>query len=451
MSTQTYWGAAAENDITPLLVNPPTFYDPINVVTGVTVEHVDVAKRVVATSTGTRYRASLALVLATGCRAASLCDANISTLSLRGGGRRTCKTPQWTKLGGLHCLRSFADADAILAQIRNGGLLANTRAVIVGAGLTGMELASALMAQRVNNVTIVNADDRLLPSVFTPKVARFYESVYRSNSCTIKTGRKAVSVSCDAETGWVNGVNLDDGAFLQSDLCVIAVGTKPNTELVQGQLNLTPDGGIIVDQRLCASDGVYAIGDIAAANTKGDRFGNSSFAKESAIVAANAIMADNFDVFNTVAAGSSSNDGSSSAATPELPSTHHLTLNYTPQWSSYSTLLKLDWVAFGDLSGARTVEFGIDSVLTQQLQFENAMVSQNQQRRRNVQGHDAALIDANSPVKENVKVETRFGVWFINENSQVCGGFLEGGTEAEKADMYHQVVVKAQWPLPGWA
>ena len=165
---------------------------------------------------------------------------------------------------------------------------------------------------------------------------------------------------------------------------------------------------------------MYAIGDIAAANTKGDRFGNSSFAKESAIVAANAIMADNFDVFNTVAAGSSSNDGSSSAATPELPSTHHLTLNYTPQWSSYSTLLKLDWVAFGDLSGARTVEFGIDSVLTQQLQFENAMVSQNQQRRRNVQGHDAALIDANSPVKENVKVETRFGVWFINENSQVC-------------------------------
>ena len=64
-------------------------------------------------------------------------------------------------------------------------------------------------------------------------------------------------------------------------------------------------------------------------------------------------------------------------------------------------------------------------MLTQQLQFENAMVSQNQQRRRNVQGHDATLIDASSPVKENFKVETRF-IWFINENSQVCGGFLEG-------------------------
>jgi hypothetical protein len=454
LSAQTHWSASLVDDPTPLLINPPDFFSgstgtgSCTWVGGVTVEHIDVANRVVATSAGTRYKATSALVLATGCRAASLADANILTRTLRGGGRRAREKAHWAKCGGVHFLRTHGECARILAQIRDGGLLANTRAVIVGAGLTGLEVAAALLAQRVNNITIVHRDATILPAVFTPTVAQYYESVYRTANCAIAAGVSVVDVSCDGETGWVNGVHLSDGTFVAADLCVVAVGVTPNTELVRGQLDLTPDGGVVVDSRLRASSaGVYAIGDIAASNKGESRFTNSSYAEETAIVAANAISTDIAAAAAAAPAPSAAAPLPGAAASSASP---FLTLDYSPRWSSYSTFLRIDWVAFGILSGAQTIEFGIDSVLAQQLQFENAMVAQNQQRRRDVQGHASCLIDANSPVKDRVKVETRFGVWFIDQNAQVNGGFLAGATDAEKAAMQQAVVARAQWPLPGW-
>ena len=89
-------------------------------------------------------------------------------------------------------------------------------------------------------------------------------------------------------------------------------------------------------------------------------------------------------------------------------------------------------------------------VLQQQLQHEQAFLQPNQQRRRHVQGHAHQLIQANSPVKEASKVARRFGVWFVDTNMKICGGFLEGGTDDEKADMRKAVEGQLDWPIPGW-
>ena len=433
LSAQTHWSTS---DSVPLLINGANFFrDNKNCthIAGATVVNIDTGLRVVTTSTGMQYKATAALVLAMGCRAKTLADANIPIHSVRGGGRGPVKS-HWAKCGGLHYIGSYSDVEGILGQIRGGGLLANSRAVIIGADIKGLEAAAALLAQRVNNLTIVHGDECILPGVFEKKVSQFYESVYRTANCKIISGVSVVGVLCDDESGWINGINLSNGTFVPADLCVVALGVKPNTGLVQEQLDLSPDGGIVVDNRLCtSSDGVYAIG--SAAMNKGEcRFYNWAYSKETAIVAASSVSA------------------ASAAAIPSANNAppRSLTLDYLPQWASNSTFLRFDWVAFGALRGTQTVEFGIDRVLAQQLQFENSILAPNQQRRRYVQGHAASLIEASSPVKDRQKVERRFGVWFIDETSHVVGGFLEGGTDAEKADMQRAVAARAQWPLPGW-
>src|ERR1039458_9330784 len=79
-------------------------------------------------------------------------------------------------------LRQMEDSQAIRAQIKRG-----QRAVMIGSGFIGMEVASVLASQGVHT-TMVFPDDRVRKRLFTPSISTFFERQFAGHGVTfIKT------------------------------------------------------------------------------------------------------------------------------------------------------------------------------------------------------------------------------------------------------------------------
>jgi NADPH-dependent 2,4-dienoyl-CoA reductase/sulfur reductase-like enzyme/rhodanese-related sulfurtransferase len=133
------------------------------------------------------------------------------------------------------------------------------KAVIVGAGLIGMEMAEALAAQGLE-VKVVEALDRLLPAFLDPEMSAY---VARSlpHEVQIIAGKRVSGFEAGAD-GKVAGVFTTEGK-LEAGLVVLALGVRPNTELAAGSdLKIGTSGGIAVNEYLQTSDpDIYAGGD----------------------------------------------------------------------------------------------------------------------------------------------------------------------------------------------
>lgn len=137
-----------------------------------------------------------------------------------------------------------------------------SRAVIVGGGYVGVEMAEALKAHDLS-VTMVQRSPRLVP----PFGAAVGDAV------TNHLRNQGVTVECDTEVDRilgddrVTGVAFAGGDRLDADLVVIGVGVRPNAELVnETQIERGEAGAIATDDFGRTSvDGVYAAGDCAEA------------------------------------------------------------------------------------------------------------------------------------------------------------------------------------------
>jgi len=121
-----------------------------------------------------------------------------------------------------------------------------TRALVVGGGFIGSELAAALNTNGAE-VTMVFPDDGVSARLFPPDLARFVTDYYREKGVDIRTGEKA-------------SAELLSGA----DVVVAGLGIEPDTELAEAA-GLEVDDGIVVDDRGRAGgrDDVFAAGDVA--------------------------------------------------------------------------------------------------------------------------------------------------------------------------------------------
>lgn len=150
-------------------------------------------------------------------------------------------------------LRSHADTDAIISAAAKG-----KRAVVIGASFIGMEAASSL-ATRGCEVTIVAPDSTPFERILGPQIGRLFQEIHEEHGIDFKLGRSVSGFN--GETN-VTAVILEDGELLDADLVVVGIGVKPKTDFLEG-LMLHDDGGVVVDEHLCAAEGVYAAGDIA--------------------------------------------------------------------------------------------------------------------------------------------------------------------------------------------
>ena len=176
-------------------------------------------------------------------------------LALCTGGRpRPLTVPGAAEGGNLHYLRTHADAVAIRFSLRPG-----TRFVVIGGGYVGLEVAAAARLGGAQ-VSVLEAQDRLLARVASPELSAFYERAHRAMGVDIRTGAAVAAVMRD-KSGRATGVMLADGTALPADAIVVGVGMLPNIELAVAA-GLAVDGGIVVDECSFTSDrAIFAAGD----------------------------------------------------------------------------------------------------------------------------------------------------------------------------------------------
>ena len=156
-------------------------------------------------------------------------------------------------LPGVQALRTFDDAAALRSKVGPG-----TRAVVIGAGLIGAELASALTPAGATVTLVDPVETPLLPAVGETLARRLHAMHAERGVETVVGLTSAIESSDDALN-----VVLDDGRRFPADVVVIGVGITPATALAESA-GAAVDNGIVVSSRYETTvPGIYAAGDVA--------------------------------------------------------------------------------------------------------------------------------------------------------------------------------------------
>jgi len=158
------------------------------------------------------------------------------------------------ELAGVYYLRSVADVDRL-----RGHLAPGRRAVIIGGGYIGLEVAATCREAGLD-VTVLEAADRVMNRVVSPAVSAFYEAEHARLGVHILCGARVDALS---GTDRVTAVRLDDGHELPADFVLVAIGVAP-TDALARTAGLECDNGILVDEYCRTSDAnIWAAGDCA--------------------------------------------------------------------------------------------------------------------------------------------------------------------------------------------
>lgn len=167
-------------------------------------------------------------------------------------GARPKLLPGAQTMAGVFCLRTAEDA----VRLRAAAVEAK-RAVIVGGGYIGLEVAAVLRAQGLE-VTVLEAASRVLKRVASPVLAEYFEALHAAHGVRIHTGVAGIELLGGTH---VTGVREASGTVHAADLVVVGIGVLPETQLALSA-GLGVDNGIVVDAGARTSDPrIFAAGD----------------------------------------------------------------------------------------------------------------------------------------------------------------------------------------------
>lgn len=212
----------------------PTVYDKANIEfkLGVNVDKIDRAAKQITLDNGETLSYDK-LGLCTGAR--------VRKLEIPGA-----------DLQGIHYLRTLADAEAVQAEVKEGG-----KAVIVGGGYIGLETAASLRKLGME-VTVLEMMDRVLERVTAAELSEYYTDLHQRHGVKIITGAQAQAFLGE---GRVQQVQCNNDLILDADLVIVGIGVIPNTELA-AEAGLEVGNGIIVDEFASTADpDIVAAGD----------------------------------------------------------------------------------------------------------------------------------------------------------------------------------------------
>lgn len=156
-------------------------------------------------------------------------------------------------------LRDLPDADAMHARVmgRQG------RAVIVGAGFIGIEVAENLV-RRGLQVTVVELADQILPP-WDAEMVRPLEAHLRKEGVELRLSDSAESFEETGDEQSPLQVHLKSGDKLEADFAVVSIGVRPASELAAAVgIECGPRGGIVTNAHMQTNDpDIYAVGDVA--------------------------------------------------------------------------------------------------------------------------------------------------------------------------------------------
>ncbi len=152
-------------------------------------------------------------------------------------------------------MRHLDDARSMVDRIGTEGL---KKAVVVGAGYIGVEMAEALRMRGLD-VTVVELFDQIMPQFLDPEMAVLAAKHIRRKGVELALGEKVIALEGD---GKVTSVRTDKRT-IPADLVVIGVGVIPNDELArESGIACAAKGGILIDSYCRTNDpDIYAGGD----------------------------------------------------------------------------------------------------------------------------------------------------------------------------------------------
>ncbi len=167
-----------------------------------------------------------------------------------------------SNMPGVFTLRTLPDGDAIKAFIEAG---CAHSAVIVGGGYVGLEMAEALLSLGLG-VTMIERLPHVL-STYDPDMSEIVERELHSKGVLLHTGTEVEAFEAGDGRDSVGYVRVD-GRRIATDMVVLAVGVRPNSELAaEAGLELGAAGAIRVDARQVTSEpSILAAGDCSEAS-----------------------------------------------------------------------------------------------------------------------------------------------------------------------------------------
>lgn len=167
------------------------------------------------------------------------------------------RIPSFPDLAGIRVLRSYDESLALREQAASAG-----RAVIVGAGFIGCEVAASLRRLGVA-VALIEPQPAPLAGVLGEPIGELVARLHRAEGVDVRTGVGVAEVRGDAD-GKVEAVVLTDGAVLDAEVVVVGIGSRPATDWLDGS-GVGLDNGVLCDEvGRTSAPHVWALGDVAS-------------------------------------------------------------------------------------------------------------------------------------------------------------------------------------------
>ncbi|WWR14960.1 FAD-dependent oxidoreductase [Lachnospiraceae bacterium JLR.KK008] len=158
------------------------------------------------------------------------------------------------ELQGVFTIRVPGDAIGVRAYVKENQV---KKAVVVGAGFIGLEMAENLQQQGVS-VTVIDFAPQILPNILDPEMAAYGKKHLLKKGIRVITGTKAEEIVGE---GQVMAVKTTAGK-LDCGLVIMSAGIRPNTAFLEGSGIEMNRGTIVVDRSMRTSlPDVYAAGD----------------------------------------------------------------------------------------------------------------------------------------------------------------------------------------------
>ncbi|KAJ7039841.1 NADPH nitrite reductase [Mycena alexandri] len=180
------------------------------------------------------------------------------------------------RINGVFVYRNIADLEGIISYAETGLV---KKAVVVGGGLLGLEAAKAVYDMpSIPEVAIIHRQAHLLSRQVGPDAGDMIVRKIQAMGVEVLTSCSPVeqltrTPEDDAEQEVFVGLKLADGATVEADLIIYAIGIEPRDDIAKASgIKCHPRGGIIVGDNLeTSSKDVYAIGECAS--WKGNTYG----------------------------------------------------------------------------------------------------------------------------------------------------------------------------------
>ncbi|TMI50325.1 hypothetical protein E6H20_06190 [Candidatus Bathyarchaeota archaeon] len=178
------------------------------------------------------------------------------TLILTTGARASTVPVPGADLKGVFAIRTMNDVQRLTDHLTENSA---KRVAVIGAGLTGSEMAEALL-QRGMAVLEAEIVPEILPVILDPDMASIIRT--RAEEYGVEYHLNSTLEEIVGRNGRVSSVRIS-GEEYAVDAVIVAIRVRPNTELAKNAgIVLGESGGIKTDERMATSaSNVYAAGD----------------------------------------------------------------------------------------------------------------------------------------------------------------------------------------------